>query len=82
MASAEIENYRQLQQEYERKSAEYKHAEQAYTEAEANKSAEAVKLYDDLTDRRRELDDIYDRLRNARIDLAELRETASRKLAY
>jgi DNA repair exonuclease SbcCD ATPase subunit len=80
MASAEIENYRQLQQDYERERAEYEQAEEAYRKVEASKSEEAFQLFDELKAKRSNLDSLYGKLKNARSELAQLRETASRKV--
>lgn len=80
MATAEVENYRQLEQDYERERAEYEQMEEAYRKVEASGSAEALQLFDELKVKRSALEGLYDQLKDARSDLAQLRETASKKV--
>ena len=76
MAFADAENYRQLQQEYDRALESYQQAEAAYREAAQRDPTDPAlaQQYEDLASRRRELEQQYDRLKEIRSGLASERD--------
>ena len=84
MAWPEIETYRQLEQQYKQELEGYQHLDVAYREASASKAPETVlkQRYDQLADKRQELDKVYSRLTEMRSELARAREDASKTLLF
>jgi hypothetical protein len=83
MSWTDAEQYRQLEQDYERELRQFTREETDYREAAAKNSSDPAlqKQYDELAMRRRELEAKHAALRELRNRLAHSREEASQALS-
>jgi phage shock protein A len=79
MALTDVENYRQLEQDYERALEEYGKLEATYRATDSG-SKSSGQAYEQLEAKSRELEDRYANLRDMRNRLAQVREEAPQKL--
>jgi hypothetical protein len=73
MASAEAEGYRQLDRAYEDALADYERSAAEYREATQNNQSEQIlkQRYNELAEKRRTLDSLYERLTQMRSELVD-----------
>jgi hypothetical protein len=82
MATAEVQGYRQLDREYDEARGDYERSAAAYREAAAASQPEQIlqQRYDELAEKQRALESLYERLIQMRDELVDAPSEASRKV--